>query len=80
MEDMELMHCRTELEKSILKLEAQTLGELVGLKRDVEILTKQIEALVTRPEFHPVQMIAYGLAGGVLITALGSVMAKVLGW
>jgi hypothetical protein len=46
----------------------------------MEAMTKDVETLITRHEFNPVKTITFGLAGGVLVSALAAVMAKVLGW
>ena len=80
MESMDLTNCKHEIETKILKLENQVLQDVIGIKKDVTTIKEDLEKLITRPEFEPVKLIAFGLAGGVLIAALGAVFAKVLGW
>ena len=80
MVDFDLLNCKNELEKRILSVENQILRDTELVKRDVQILQASVDKLVTRMEFEPVRLIAFGLAGGVLIAALGAVLAKVLGW
>lgn len=72
--------CRLEIENKILAQEGQMLSELVKLRGGVESLEKDVETLITRHEFAPVKSVAFGLAGGVLLSALGAVMARLLGW
>ena len=72
--------CRLEVENKILVQEGKMLSELVKLRGGVESLEKDVEVLITRHEFAPVKQIAFGLAGGVLLSALGAVLAKVMGW
>lgn len=78
--DAELRDCKNQIERQILVLEGKTLQEITAIKRDIVYINKALSLLVSRPEFHPVQMIAYGLAGGVGISALGAIMSKILGW
>lgn len=80
MESIDLTNCKHEIETKILKLENQVLQDVIGIKKDVTTIKEDLEKLITRPEFEPVKLIAFGLAGGVLIAALGAVFAKVLGW
>lgn len=61
-----------EVEIAELRLEMrQVREELVALR-------SSFDAYVTQPEFFPVKLIAYGLAGGVLLTVLGALLAKVI--
>jgi len=43
-------------------------GQIKGLR----------DTMVTKDSFKPVQLIAYGLAGGVLLTVLGAILATSL--
>lgn len=86
-EELDLANCKNEVERKLLVMESQTKNELTSLRSEVRELTLRmidvrddLDKLVTRPEFEPVKMIAFGLAGGVLISALTAVLAKVLGW
>lgn len=49
------------------------------LEAKFEHLEKLVETFVTRPEFDPVKMITYGMAGSILMTVLGAILAKVIG-
>jgi tetrahydromethanopterin S-methyltransferase subunit F len=66
------------LEIKILNVEHQIQTEVSSMKATVESIQAQITKLVTRDRFDPVAYIAYGLAAGVLTTALGAMMSKVL--
>jgi hypothetical protein len=72
--------CRLEVEYKILEKEGKTLEEITIIKKDISSLKQDVEELITRHEFAPVKLIAFGLAGGVLIAALGAVLSKTLGW
>ena len=80
METLDLTNCKHEIETKILKLENQILQDAIGMRKDISSIKEDVETLITRHEFEPVKLIAFGLAGGVLIAALGAVFAKVLGW
>ena len=41
-------------------------------------LENDMRQLITRAEFIPVKLIAFGMAGGVLVTVLGAVLRIVL--
>lgn len=66
------------LEIKILNVEHQIQTEVSSMKTTVESIRNEITKLVTRDRFDPVAYIAYGLAAGVLTTALGAMMSKVL--
>ena len=66
------------LEIKILDVEHQINIKVSSMKATVEAIEKEIAKLVTRDRFDPVAYIAYGLAAGVLTTALGALMSKVL--
>ena len=66
------------LEIKILNVEHQIQTEVSSMKATVEAIQNEIAKLVTRDRFDPVAYIAYGLAAGVLTTALGAMMSKVL--
>ena len=65
------------LEIKILNVEHQIQNEVSSMKATVESIQRELAKLVTRERFDPVAYIAYGLAAGVLTTALGAVMSKV---
>jgi hypothetical protein len=72
--------CRLEVEYKILEKEGKTLEEITAIKKDISALKEDVEELITRHEFAPVKLIAFGLAGGVLIAALSAVLFKTIGW
>lgn len=51
---------------------------LVKLEIRLERVCSDLEKLVTRQEFAPVKLIAYGLAGGILTAVLSAVVFNVL--
>lgn len=51
---------------------------VIRLQEQVAVLQKTLETLVSKAEFIPVKMIAYGLAGTVLSSALMAVLTKVI--
>lgn len=67
-----------ELEQELLKIDRSVLVQITELKTDVKNLKEVIATLVTKERFTPVAYIAYGLAGGVLTTFLGAVIAQVI--
>ena len=75
----DLEACRNEVEMRILTLESEIKQDTAVMKKDIQSIQKAIEKLVERNEFMPVKLIAFGLAGGVLMTVLGIVLSKVLG-
>jgi uncharacterized coiled-coil DUF342 family protein len=82
----ELADVRSDIK--VIQVQMEHLEEMVeetGKKDDISVLKSKMEALekvvqtfVTRPEFDPVKMIAYGMAGSVLLTVLGAILAKVI--
>ena len=66
-------------------IERQTLLEVGEIKTDVAVLKSEVKGLagsierhVTKPEFAPVKLIAYGLATSVLAAVLAAVLSLVL--
>ena len=74
----EIDKCRNEVEVKILTLESEIKQDTASMKKDIQSIQRAIEKLVERNEFMPVKLIAFGLAGGVLMTVLGIVLSKVL--
>jgi hypothetical protein len=66
-----------DLELKVLHIEQNIMVDISKLKGSVEELNKAITRLVSIERFNPVAYIAYGLAGGVLTTALGAILSKV---
>lgn len=52
--------------------------EVHVIRTKLESVEKMIETFVTRPEFHPIKMIVYGMVGSILLTALGAMLAQVI--
>ena len=51
---------------------------VVRLQEQVATLQTAVKDLVTRVEFTPVKLIAYGLAGTILSSVLMAILSKVL--
>lgn len=52
--------------------------EMSVLKSELRDMKEAIKSLITRPEFTPVKMLAYGMAGTILSSALVALLSKVL--
>jgi hypothetical protein len=63
-----------EIEKAV----QETALEVHGIKIKLERLEKLVESFVTRPEFDPIKMLVYGMAGSILMTVLGAILARVI--
>jgi hypothetical protein len=64
--------------KELKKTALATATDVQVIKVKLEALEKLVATFVTRPEFDPVKMIAYGMAGSVLLTVLGAIMARII--
>ena len=85
MEEEERRHNDDRRQDSMLGLERETLREVSQVKTDVAVLKTEIVAisedvqkLITRHEFAPVKLIAYGLATSVLAAVLAAVLSLVI--
>lgn len=59
--------------------ELRKLGEnVIRLQEQVGTLQNTVKDLVTRAEFTPVKMIAYGLATAVMSSVIMAILAKVV--
>lgn len=56
----------------------QTDGNVIRLQEQVKAMQKTIEDLVSRAEFAPVKLIAYGLATAVGSSVIFAILAKVI--
>ena len=74
----EIDKCRGEVEMKKLTLESEIKQDTGAMKKDIKHIQEAIVKLVEHSEFQPVKMIAFGLAGGVLITVLGIVLSKTI--
>lgn len=78
--DMDLMECKSAIEKQILVLEGKTFSEVSAIKLEIHHMRESLDELVTMTRFRPVELVVYGGVAGVLMAALGMVMGKILGW
>ena len=67
------------LEQEFQKWERDSIEKLTTLQVQMVNMSAQLQTFVSQHQFAPVRLIAYGLAGGVLLTVLGAVLAKSLG-
>jgi len=74
----EIDKCRNEVDLRMLALESEIKQDTTAMKKDIKHIQEAIVKLVEHSEFQPVKMIAFGLAGGVLITVLGIVLSKAI--
>jgi len=74
----EIDKCRNEVDLRMLALESEIKQDTTAMKKDIKHIQEAIIKLVEYSEFQPVKMIAFGLAGGVLITVLGIVLSKAI--
>ena len=78
--DIELMECKSAIEKQILTLEGKTCQEVSAIKVELHHISQSLDDLVTMTRYRPVELLVYGGVAGVLMAALGMVMGKILGW
>jgi hypothetical protein len=67
-----------QIQRELLRDMHESQTTLAVLRTKIEMLEKKIADLVTRFEFIPVKLIAYGLAGSVLAAVIAAVMTNVL--
>lgn len=77
---MDLLNCKNELEKRILSMEGEIQRDVAVMRQEVQHLSNEVTKLVSKIEFEPYRLVTMGLVGGVLIAALGAILAKALGW
>lgn len=70
---------------SMIRLERETLRDVHELQTESAVIktkVEQIEAalkeLISRPEFTPVKLITYTMAGSILAGVLGALLAQVI--
>ena len=66
-----------KLEVKILEVEQTVLIKVSALEIATNNMHATIQQLVRKEQFQPVAWISYGLAAGVLSTALGAVISQV---
>lgn len=67
-----------KLEKETFQEVSQLKSDLAVLKSTVATMEKLLEQLVTRPEFAPVKLLAYGMAGSLLAGVVGAILSGIL--
>ena len=56
----------------------EELTRIIKIEMRLEQVCKDLEDLVTKTEFMPVKLIAYGLAGGILTAVLSAIVFNLL--
>lgn len=84
--EKEFRECRDNVGERMLTMEQKSLDQqvlsvekLTRLETQMIAIAASLSTFVTASRFRPVELIAFGLAGGVMTTALGVVLAKSLG-
>lgn len=47
---------------------------------EINTLRERFESYITRHEFNPVKMIAFGMAGAAMLGMVGAILSKLLGF
>lgn len=68
----------TRLERQMLEMERESIEKLTRLQSSVEELKTRIPEWVTRVEFTPVKIIAYGLVSIILTSVFTAIVALVV--
>lgn len=69
---------RYKIERETLKEVSEIKTDIAVLKKAVETVENTLESLVTRPEFTPVKLLAYGMAGSLLAGIVAALLATVI--
>jgi hypothetical protein len=77
--EQEFRECRDTVGNRMLVMEKESIEKLTRLETQMAAIAASLSTFVHQHQFAPVKLIAYGLAGGVLTTFLGAVLAKLLG-
>lgn len=77
--EREVHECRENVGNKMLMMERDSIEKLTKLQVEVVNISAQLQTFVNQYQFAPVKLIAYGLAGGVLMTVLGAIMSKLIG-
>ena len=75
----EFHQCKTHVGNRMVDLEVGNAEKLTRLETQMIAVLAAMGTFVTATRFRPVELIAFGLAGGVLTTSLGLVLARSLG-
>lgn len=68
-----------QCKSNVVKLEIANADKLGRIETQLDTVIGAMSTFVTLSRFRPVELIALGLAGGVMTTALGMVLAKAFG-
>lgn len=68
----------TRLERQMLEMERESIEKLTRLQSSVEEVKTRIPEWVTRVEFTPVKIIAYGLVSIILTSVFTAIVALVV--
>lgn len=77
--EQEVIQCRAQYGERMLRLEVGNAEKLTRLETQMKAMMEAMATFVTASRFRPVELIAFGLAGGVMTTALGLVLARAFG-
>jgi hypothetical protein len=77
--DKEFRECRDTVGNRMLIMERESIEKLTRLETQMTSIMLSLSTFVSQSRFRPVELIAFGLAGGALMTMLGAVLARVLG-
>jgi hypothetical protein len=77
--EQEFRECRDNVGGRMLVMERESIEKLTRLETQMLSVSLSLTSFVHHHQFAPVKLITYGLAGGVLTTFLGAIMAKILG-
>lgn len=77
--EREFRECRDNVEARMHTMDRVSVEKLTRLETQMLSVSLSLTSFVHHHQFAPVKLIAYGLAGGVLTTFLGAIMAKSLG-
>jgi len=75
----EFHECKNNVGDRMVRLEISNAEKLTRLETQMATVIAGMGKFVTATRFRPVELIAFGLAGGVLTTSLGIVLAKSFG-
>lgn len=75
----EFYECRDNVGSRMVRLEVENAQKLTRLETQMITVVATMSSFVTSSRFRPVELIAFGLAGGVMTTALGMVLARAFG-
>lgn len=77
--EKEFRECKDNVGGRMLVMEKESIEKLTRLETQMVAIAASLSTFVSQHQFAPVKLITFGLAGGVLTTFLGAVLAKLLG-